>query len=75
MPRSKRPDWRIDDPTLRKVRNRGFQPAALRTDSGERFGWIVDEKGSTIRFAMITPSGQRIVRVAGRARRYLRTLD
>lgn len=70
-----KPGWRIREPTLRKVRNRGFVPARLHTDCGFRWGWIVEEKGNTIRFAMITPAGQRIVRLAGRQRVHLRKLD
>ena len=72
---AKKPDWKIHNPTTRKVLNRGFRPASLRTNYGTRWGWIVEEKGAVTRFAQITADGQKLVRIKGPDRKYLRYLD
>ena len=68
---TKKARWRIKNPTTRKVLNAGFTPACLKTNTGTRWGWIVSKRGSITRFAMITPNGQKIVRLNKRDARYL----
>jgi hypothetical protein len=71
----------IKDPTIRKVRNRGFTPVRYRTELGVHHGWIARRGTKWIYFYSVTedrelqldPSEERhMTEVTMRARGSLR---
>ena len=40
-------EWFIKDPTVRKVKNRGWKPVWYHSDRDQRPGWIYKENGCT----------------------------
>jgi|TARA_R100001224_G_scaffold61548_1_gene36746 hypothetical protein len=46
----KKSEWFIKDPTVRKVRNRGWRPVTYHSDTGFVSGWIYKESGKWLHF-------------------------
>lgn len=63
---------KIKNPTVRKVRNAGFEPVVYHTDHGQESCWIekVGRKLLHVRFA----GDQRLRRVPKSERRYMRVI-
>ena len=59
----------IKDPTLRKVKNRGFEPVRYRTDIGFRNGWIY-KRGNKLTHLYLIGLGHR--RVPHSEERYMK---
>ena len=62
----------INDPTSRKVRNRGFRPIKYRTENEVRFGWLVEETPKYVRIRL--PGDERSRKLPLSERRYIQEL-
>lgn len=61
----------LKEPTLRKVRNRGWEPIAYRTDSGVLNGWVV-KRGRKWIHCYFVSTGRKKVKIT--EERYFRKL-
>lgn len=58
----KKVDWFIKDPTIRKVRNRGWKPVTYHSDEGFTSGWIYKEGTKWLYFCSPSLGRKRLPR-------------
>jgi hypothetical protein len=51
---------KIKDPTIRKVRNRGFTPICYHTDMGYQNGWIYKEGRKRLYIHLVSSGNHRV---------------
>ena len=56
----KKADWFIKNPTIRKVKNRGWKPVTYHSDYGYTSGWIYKEGTKWLHFYSPTLGKKRL---------------
>ena len=62
----------IKEPTIRKIKNRGWIPVQYHTETGFEYGWIIDETPKYITIRM--QGAEKNKRVPKKERRYMKEL-